>query len=469
MYLRSLQDSNSTETIPMGEEGEVLITGDDWSFEFTFVSTLVAVIVVILCIREYYVRRYGVDFCPVFHLFRSHQAQVDRDRVYAEEVQRQLDSENQEADLEARRKERREWYEAYLVPYTMTVEESDFFYAQGTDENGNTILKENLTAINRKFSSSSLDIQELGDEAMVGQSNMEGKSSDSEDNEEENEEVCLRLPIKDGEGNCRSVEANCTICFSAYQIGDKVVWSDLRCNHAFHYDCILPWLVKGKKRCPICRAWFVPGSKIEDQRKALAERLAGESTMSSTTDGPDETNSLEVDPQGSSDAETLPLKDEADANAGSSILQNPECQQQSATQFTNSKNQRSFEKQLSSFEGDDETTSCDCQWQLDIPTNSGSISCMVESKNESETVPSNGEYPAGGTDESLIESSSASALDLERQTDCGVDHNNTDLGSPDLTATTASSDEEKDDQQEMDASIDDQSLSALSETQEMSA
>ena len=51
----------------------------------------------------------------------------------------------------------------------------------------------------------------------------------------------------------------------------------LACSHAFHYECILPWLIKGKKRCPICRDWFVPGEKIEDQKNELQRRIDQES------------------------------------------------------------------------------------------------------------------------------------------------------------------------------------------------
>ena len=51
----------------------------------------------------------------------------------------------------------------------------------------------------------------------------------------------------------------------------------LACSHAFHYECILPWLIKGKKRCPICRDWFVPGEKIEDQRNELQRQIDQES------------------------------------------------------------------------------------------------------------------------------------------------------------------------------------------------
>ena len=124
MYLRALQDLNITNTTT-NEIDPSLASGDDEGmndFEFSFVSSIVAVVFVILCLREFYVRRYGVDFCPVVQLCsrrNGSQTQEDRDRAYAQEVQRQLDLENHEAELEAKRKDRREWYEAFVIPYTM--------------------------------------------------------------------------------------------------------------------------------------------------------------------------------------------------------------------------------------------------------------------------------------------------------------------------------------------------------------
>lgn len=274
----------------------------------------------------------------------------------------------------------------------------------------------------------------------------EGQLSDNDNEEVDDSQLYLRLPIRDEESNFRSVEANCTICFSEYEQGDRVVWSDLRCKHAFHYDCMLPWLIKGKKRCPVCRDWFVPGAKIEDQKRALVERLARENRSDGTGSQQGDANSREVD-----------SSDEVNAMAGLS-LQNPECHHNS-TRPTDSKNQHSFEKQLSSSsEADDDTASCDCQCQ-DIPTDCGRRTCA-----ESEIVPRSGEHPAEATESrSLTESNSAPAPDFESQTDCEK-NDNTTLGIVPDPRTSLHEDD-----QQMVTSHDDQSLSELSETQAMSA
>jgi hypothetical protein len=76
----------------------------------------------------------------------------------------------------------------------------------------------------------------------------------------------LCLPVHDESGNPRKVDTECSICISEYEAGDEVVWSTRRlCPHAFHADCMLSWLSKGKKRCPICRHFFVPGHRVDDK------------------------------------------------------------------------------------------------------------------------------------------------------------------------------------------------------------
>ena len=48
----------------------------------------------------------------------------------------------------------------------------------------------------------------------------------------------------------------CAICLCDYIIGEKK--ASIRCGHAFHNDCIRPWLTN-RNTCPCCRA------SVEDQ------------------------------------------------------------------------------------------------------------------------------------------------------------------------------------------------------------
>jgi hypothetical protein len=169
-----------------------------------------------------------------------------------------------------------------------TAERKDFFYAQETDETGATILTEHPVPLDRKYSIDSTEDEEDEDDVEVQRSETFQQPVICTE-EDEHARLHLRLPVHGEDGTFRSVDAHCAVCFSEYEEGDQVVWSGSRCQHAFHYDCMLPWLVKGKKRCPICRDWFVPGERIEDQKRELAERLERESNSSTietiTTDG----------------------------------------------------------------------------------------------------------------------------------------------------------------------------------------
>ena len=45
---------------------------------------------------------------------------------------------------------------------------------------------------------------------------------------------------------------SCSICMCE----DAAARSTLPCGHSFHADCIVPWLLQGKPRCPLCRRRF---------------------------------------------------------------------------------------------------------------------------------------------------------------------------------------------------------------------
>ena len=116
---------------------------------------------------------------------------------------------------------RRSWYEYSLNPFTQVVSEEDIIGPRGTN-GGNNDCETNL----------SLWV------------------------------ACKTKPR-------RVVDGSCAICICDYEVGSKVVQSPLEeCAHVFHEECVLQWLEKGKKRCPICRQWFVPGDKISDQMAA---------------------------------------------------------------------------------------------------------------------------------------------------------------------------------------------------------
>ena len=55
-------------------------------------------------------------------------------------------------------------------------------------------------------------------------------------------------------------ETLCSICLAEFCKGEKV--SMLPCGHVFHYQCIVPWLGKQSKVCPVCRLPFYRGKDL---------------------------------------------------------------------------------------------------------------------------------------------------------------------------------------------------------------
>ena len=72
----------------------------------------------------------------------------------------------------------------------------------------------------------------------------------------------IRLPTGGLVPNC------CAVCLGDYEVGDSLIWSSNNsCNHAFHQECIVEWLLKQNNRqtpCPLCRNEF---TDLEEQRQ----------------------------------------------------------------------------------------------------------------------------------------------------------------------------------------------------------
>jgi hypothetical protein len=304
------------------------------------VSTITSIaLVLVMVVREYYFKRYGVDVCPLFasnsaqerdamdRRRRADSEQHNADWALAEQLQRQLNEEGREAERITKRKERRKWYEYSLKSRCMvsdmdvlptnpdlfiivachnsqrynsfpqTVQSSDLFYAHETqgdvDENDKSMSlsvklrcastelsddeeNEKIYQVERTPSFEEEEVLENArDSPAAAAREEEHSTSDAAPvlcgRNEEDAHRYLKLPVRNDVGMYRHVDGQCALCIDDYEIGDFVVWSDLHCTHAFHKECIMQWLSKGKKRCPICRNWFVPGARIEDQKKLHGE------------------------------------------------------------------------------------------------------------------------------------------------------------------------------------------------------
>jgi hypothetical protein len=115
-------DTNST----ANGEGTGMLHQRLGLFIFLVAFGFALAIVLTVAIREYYLRKYGVDVCPGIGNRQSHshsrhvnRNQIQTDEELAQELQRQLNEETREQDRLEKRKERREWYVSYIKPYTM--------------------------------------------------------------------------------------------------------------------------------------------------------------------------------------------------------------------------------------------------------------------------------------------------------------------------------------------------------------
>ncbi len=106
-------------------------------------------------------------------------------------------------------------------------------------------------------------------------------SSDNADGSSENDSVVVGVGLENDIDNCASScndENVCTVCLSEFEPGDELAWSkDLRCNHCFHAECLIPWLLKHEE-CPYCRT-----PMLEDDDFLVAAQECN--TISGSTEG----------------------------------------------------------------------------------------------------------------------------------------------------------------------------------------
>jgi len=87
-------------------------------------------------------------------------------------------------------------------------------------------------------------------------------ASDVLDDIESGEPKEVYLPLSNSKGGKsterRKIPNCCAVCLCSYDVGDTVVWSSNKnCQHAFHEECIVPWLTKNQSgECPCCRCPF---------------------------------------------------------------------------------------------------------------------------------------------------------------------------------------------------------------------
>ena len=64
----------------------------------------------------------------------------------------------------------------------------------------------------------------------------------------QDERIDIELDEIHVQRNIERLDEECSICLEK----DEKEWASLKCNHKFHYECIIPW-VNAHRTCPICR------------------------------------------------------------------------------------------------------------------------------------------------------------------------------------------------------------------------
>ena len=76
----------------------------------------------------------------------------------------------------------------------------------------------------------------------------------------------------------------CAVCIEDYESGDEL--RALDCGHAFHKDCIDPWLITKRACCPVCKHVIAPPPPpSEDVPTRRRSRWSALSDASATTNG----------------------------------------------------------------------------------------------------------------------------------------------------------------------------------------
>lgn len=210
---------------------------------FGGVLLLSALIVMISCliIREYLWAFHGLRCCrdqPSRSPRRANDQgmNVPRGRQTGEEPTNPTeDPAMRDMGIQERRFLRRSWYEYYLKASTQVVNEDDLLVEE--------------------------DLEEQSDEQKT-------KS----------------VLVLCNDGSRKVVNGSCSICITDYAVSDRLVRSPLdECPHVFHEECMLQWLSTGRKTCPTCREWFVPGTKIADQIEAEFSDLSSSTNATTNT------------------------------------------------------------------------------------------------------------------------------------------------------------------------------------------
>ena len=74
----------------------------------------------------------------------------------------------------------------------------------------------------------------------------------------------------------------CSICIDDFEVGEKVILLP-KCRHAFHRDCIKPWLMERQGCCPVCKTAVAETEENDDETNLERINEAPGTTTTTTT------------------------------------------------------------------------------------------------------------------------------------------------------------------------------------------
>jgi hypothetical protein len=79
----------------------------------------------------------------------------------------------------------------------------------------------------------------------------------------------------------------CSICIEEFEVGERLRLLP-RCKHAFHTECIMPWLTERQGCCPLCKATVLENEGDDDEGRSRDISTDAEPTIPSQDDVTDQ-------------------------------------------------------------------------------------------------------------------------------------------------------------------------------------
>jgi hypothetical protein len=105
-------------------------------------------------------------------------------------------------------------------------------------------------------------------------------SSDEEDGHAQEQQKPENADTINAADNTDNV---CSVCLEPFCQGEEVAWSrELKCQHCFHSECLVPWLMKHGE-CPVCRIEFFNKEDFSDNSDRQLNETNAQAPLSASS------------------------------------------------------------------------------------------------------------------------------------------------------------------------------------------